>query len=115
DFADFCRDRGRWIIRADADNFYFPPIEKLAACDDAGLRPTRRAGMKDVINARLHRAELRLRLFDSSNKSHCSERDRSADGNNRDFLPFASKLFGDRFNRGRSLLAFTYAYDLCAE
>src|SRR5262249_37889903 len=115
DFTDLCGDRGRWIIGTDSDDLYFAPIEKLAACDDAGLRPAGRTGMKDVINARVHRVELRLRLLDGANKTHCAERDRSANGNNRDVLPFASKLFCDRFSRGRSLLSVAYADDLCAE
>src|SRR5215813_7763558 len=71
--------------------------------------------MKDVINARVHRVELRLCLFDSANKTHCPERNRSANGNNRDVLPFASKLFGGRSSRSRSLLSVAYADDLCAE
>src|SRR5437899_1043308 len=71
--------------------------------------------MKDVIDARVHRFDLRFRLLDGANKTERAERDRSANGNHRDLLPFASQFCGDGFDRFRALLATGDTDDLCAE
>src|SRR6266511_4306504 len=71
--------------------------------------------MKDVIDAHVHRFDLRFRLLDGANETERAERNRSADRNYRDLLPFDSQFLGDGFDRRRALLATGDADGLSAE
>src|SRR6266508_4448345 len=71
--------------------------------------------MKDVIDAHVHRFDLRFRLLDGANETERAERNRSADRNYRDLLPFDSQFLGYGFDRRRALLATGDADGLSAE